>query len=64
MTRNNQQSFHLLTIFEHHSTYNAHHDLGTFSWEAGWMRGKNGGLQEVLPVESLELRYFPRGIFD
>jgi hypothetical protein len=27
------------------------------------MRGKNGGLQEVVSAESLESRYFPRGNF-
>ena len=31
MTRNNQQSFHVLTIFEHHTTYNVRNGLVTFS---------------------------------
>ena len=63
MTCNNQQSFHLLTIFEHHSTYNIRNDLGTFSWGADWMRGKNDSLQEVVPAKLLESRYFLRGQF-
>ena len=59
MTRNNQQSFHVLTIFEHHTTYNVRDGLATFSWGAGWMRGKNGGLRDVVPTKSLESRYLP-----
>ena len=31
MTRNNQQSFHVLTIFEHHTTYNVCNGLATLS---------------------------------
>ena len=59
MTRNNQQSFHVLTIFEHHTTYNVRNGLATFSWGVGWMRGKIGGLRDVVPPESLQSRYLP-----
>ena len=59
MTRNNQQSFHVLTIFEHHTTFNVCDGFATFSWRAGWMRGKNGSLRDIIPTKLLELRYLP-----
>ena len=30
MTHNNQQSFHVLTIFEHRTTYNTRNNVGSF----------------------------------
>ena len=59
MTCSNQQSFHVLTIFEHHTTYKVCYDLGMFSWGVGRMRGKNGGLRDVVLAELLESRYLP-----